>query len=431
AEHVLLEAQNTQTAVDAGAVLRSWRRDPVREDLQAAALSNADDVLERLVTGREGLLSLTTVVHGQDSVAMAIRSGRRTRSGRRDVPLATLSAVELSIEDSIDLSGVPLERRGPLQKRLEEARRARGTYLEMLGYWSAGQSGQALSAAARLSGESTSPARDLRPVIAPWLRRGDALRARGLLQQANAEYLMAASFSARDVEAQVKLADTYRLLGQLADAEKHYQQALEVEPQSLGAALGLADLRLREEQPAKAIELLETAEKQHPGSYDLLVNLGYVHMLLADGSDTNIANRLARSRVLFQRSVALEPRRSQGLGGLAEVYFRLGEYDRALTQIDRALLLQDSCNYRSWRAHILVELGQSTTALEQVQEAILACPDLIDALVLLGNITADQGRYTRARQAWERVLELQPDNHAARFNLEQLAESGVEGLKAQ
>ena len=431
AEHVLLEAGTAQGEVDAGAVLRAWARVPVREDLQAAALGSADDVLERLVTGREGLLSLVSSQKPRQPVAMAITAGRRVRSGQRAAPLATLSSIDMSMAGSLDLSGVPADKQGPLQARLERARQARGTYLKMLGHWSSGEAGLALTAAARLSSESTSPARDLRPVITPWLRRGDALKARGLSEQASAEYLMAVSFSPQDVEAQVKLADSYRLLGRTSDAEKHYNKARELEPQALAAALGLADLRLNNGEPERAIELLETAEKQHPGSYELLVNLGYIHMLLAQGSDENIANRLARSRVLFQRSIALEATRPQGLGGLAEVYFRLGEYPRALTQIDRALLLEDSCNYRSWRGHILFELGQTGAALEQVQTAILACPDLVDALVLLGNITADEGRYDRARQAWERVLELEPENHAARFNLDQLTESGVEGLKTQ
>jgi len=64
-----------------------------------------------------------------------------------------------------------------------------------------------------------------------------------------------------------------------------------------------------------------------------------------------------------------------------------------------------------------------------VQTALLACPNLIDALVLLGNITADQSRYKRAREAWEQVLSLDPDNVAARFNLDQLEQSGVESLE--
>jgi len=431
AEHVILEASSGHGGADAGAVMRAWARDPVRKDLEAAALSNAGDVLERLLTDREGLLTLVPGAGVQKPTAMSITAGRRLRSGQRGAPLATLGAIALSAESGLDLSGVPPDRQQLLRERLNRARQARGTYLEMLTYWSSGKAGQALSAATRLSQESTSPARDLRPIIAPWIRRGDALRARGLLEQASSEYLMAVSFSPRDTEAQVKLADAYRLLERPAEAEKHYEAAREVKPQGLGAALGLADLRLRDERPEQAIELLETAEKQHPGSYDLLVNLGYVHMLLAQGSDENIANRLARSRVLFQRAIALEPTRPQSLGGLAEVYFRLGEHQRALTQIDRALILEDSCNYRSWRGHILFELGQSGAALEQVQNAILACPDLVDALVLLGNITANEGRYERARQAWKRALELEPENHAARFNLDQLTESGVELLQTQ
>ena len=107
----------------------------------------------------------------------------------------------------------------------------------------------------------------------------------------------------------------------------------------------------------------------------------------------------------------------------------MGQAQRALTELDRALLLQDSCHYRSWRGHALYTLNRKDEAEREVQTALLACPDLVDALVLLGNLTADQGRYDRAREAWQQVLTLQPGNQAASFNLDQLGKSGVEQLQ--
>ena len=170
-------------------------------------------------------------------------------------------------------------------------------------------------------------------------------------------------------------------------------------------------------------------EKSHPGSFPLLVNLGFGQMQLARGSDTNVSKRLTRARVLFQRASALEPGRPEARAGLGEVYFRMGQHQRALGELDRALLLSDSCHYRSWRGHALFALGRVEEAEPEVQTALLACPNLIDALVLLGNITADQSRYQRAREAWEQVLTMDPDNTAARFNLDQLEQSGVERLE--
>jgi tetratricopeptide (TPR) repeat protein len=299
----------------------------------------------------------------------------------------------------------------------------------MLESWASGNAGEALGLATQLAQQSASPARDLKSVIQPWLRRGEALRAQGLWQQARSEFLMAASFSPRDVEANLGLADACRILGEKDQSERHYKLVLAEDGQHLRASLGLADLRQRQGRVAEAVEFLEEVEKSHPGSFPLLVNLAYGQMQLARGSDANVGSRLSRARVLFQRAAALEPGRPQARAGLGEVYFRMGQNKRALSELDRALLLEDSCHYRSWRGHALFALGRTDEAEQEVQTALLACPNLIDALVLLGNITADQSRYKRAREAWEQVLTLEPDNKAARFNLDQLGQSGVESLE--
>ena len=161
----------------------------------------------------------------------------------------------------------------------------------------------------------------------------------------------------------------------------------------------------------------------------MLVNLAFGQMQLARGTDENVSKRLSRARALFQRAAALEPGRPEGRAGLGEVYYRLGQHKRALTELDRALLLEDSCHYRSWRGHALHALGRTEEAEKEVQQALLNCPELVDGLVLLGNITADLSRYDRAREAWQKALILDPGNRAASFNLEQLSESGVEQLK--
>ena len=240
---------------------------------------------------------------------------------------------------------------------------------------------------------------------------------------------MAASFSPRDPEANLQLAHILRKLDRPTEAEHRYQVVLKEDPESVEAQLGLSNVRVRQGRVADAVDVLEDAEKAHAGNYPLLVNLAFLHMQLARGDEENIGKRLARARVLFQRAAALEPGRPEARAGAAEVYFRRGEFDRALVEIDRALLLANSCHYRSWRAHVLYELNRKNEAETDVRAALMACPDLIDARVLAGNCAADAGRYAQAREAWQAVLSRDPRNQAARFNLEQLSESEVEELE--
>jgi len=429
ARNLLLVAQHQDQSVSGGAVFAGWKRKAVREDMVAATMSRPEDVLERLLANQYGLLKMAANRGQRSWLGSSIISGSRVRHGRRGLPLAALAEATQHEVPLVDISAIPEEELPQVQQRLKKAREVRQVYLQMLESWASGNAGEALGLASQLAQKSASPARDLKAVIQPWLRRGEALKAQGMWQQARSEFLMAASFSPRDVEANLGLADACRILGEEDQSERHYKLVLAEDGQHLRASLGLADLRQRQGRVAEAVEFLEEVEKSHPGSFPLLVNLAYGQMQLARGSDTNVGSRLSRARVLFQRAAALEPGRPQARAGLGEVYFRMGQHKRALSELDRALLLEDSCHYRSWRGHALFALGRADEAEQEVQTALLACPNLIDALVLLGNITADQSRYKRAREAWEQVLSLDPDNAAARFNLDQLEQSGVESLE--
>ena len=429
ARNLLLVAQLEKRSVSGGAVFAAWKRKSVREDLAAATMSQPEDVLERLLANQYGLQKMAENRGYRSWLGNSIVAGSRVRHGRRGLPLSALAEATDHEVPLVEIGTVPTADLAQVQQRLSQAREVRQVYLQMLESWALGKAGEALGLATQLAKKSSSPARDLKAVIQPWLRRGNALRSQGLWQQARSEFLMAASFSPKDIEANLGLADACRILGEEDQSERHYKIVLETDGQNLRASLGLADLRQRQDRVADAVELLEAVEKSHPGSFPLLVNLGFGQMQLAQGSDTNVSKRLTRARVLFQRASALEPGRPEARAGLGEVYFRMGQHQRALGELDRALLLSDSCHYRSWRGHALFALGRVEEAEQEVQNALLACPNLIDALVLLGNITADQSRYQRAREAWEQVLTMDPDNAAARFNLDQLEQSGVERLE--
>ena len=427
--HLLLVAQREDRSVRAAAVFAAWERRAVREDLAAATMSGPEDVLERLLANQYGLLKMAANRGQRSWLGSSIVAGSRLRHGRRGLPLAALAEATEHEVPLVELAGLPEAVIAPVRQRLTRAREVRRVYLDMLDSWASGKAAEALGLASQLAQSSPSPARDLKAVIQPWLRRGQALRSQGLWQQARSEFLMAASFSPKDLEANLGLADSCRILGEDDQSERHYKLILAEDSQHLRASLGLADLRQRQQRSAEAVEVLEAIENSHPGSFPLLTNLAFGQMQLARGSDDAISQRLSRARVLFQRAAALEPGRPEARAGLGEVYFRMGQFQRALTELDRALLLEDSCHYRSWRGHALFSLGRVEEAEQEVQTALLACADLIDALVLLGNIMADNSRYQRAREAWEQVVTLDPDNKAARFNLDQLEQSGVERLE--
>jgi tetratricopeptide (TPR) repeat protein len=289
-----------------------------------------------------------------------------------------------------------------------------------------GEGARALTLAGRIAEGSQDPTLDLRSLIQSWMDRGDRFTEQNLLEQAKAEYLIATSFSPRDPDLNLRLAGVLRDLGELDKARTRFEAVHQQLPTSLTAALGLASVLERQGEFAAGAELLEEAEKLHPGEASILINLGALHLRLAFGAEEIVGKHIARARVLFQTAASLEPRMAQPHGGLAEVFALLGEHERAMTEIDRAMTLEPNCTYRGWRGQILWELGRTKEAELDLNKALLDCAGHLPALVALGGLLVDRGCYTQGREAWERALIIDEELGAAQVNLEQLKLSGVE-----
>jgi tetratricopeptide (TPR) repeat protein len=423
AANLLVVGQADDGLLDAGAVFRAFSRRAVADDLRAAALRDPVDVLERGLADRRAL----TLPGGRtpSPTARAARAGVRARRGRRGLALAALVTAGVAPQHLFDLRDVPPERRAEIDERLAQAGRTRADYLALLGAWQDGRGEDVLLLASKMAEASADPTKDLRAVVAPWVRRGDAFRAQGLLDQAQAEYLVARSFSPADPELNLKLGDVQRLLGRNEEAQAAYDAVLAREPRQLEATFGVAALHAARGELAEAASLLDEAQALHPGSAPLLVNLGWLHVQLSDVEPGRIEQHLARARVAYQRATALEPRRPQGWGGLALVYERQGDFERALAAVERALALDGGCVYRGQRGGYLGQLGRLDEARAELQRAILDCPEDADALNALGAVEARQARWYQARDAWTRSLRIDPDHAAAKQNLAELEASGA------
>ncbi len=429
ANHLVLTAWAHDRRPEARTVIEAWNRDVVRDDLQAAGLREPADLLERALTDRQGLTLVGA--GGRDPGGTAVVAAARVRRGRSTLPLAALESAGRPIEAMISLEGLPPDLRDPLEERLRDAEASRTSYLKLLSFLTTGKTKEAIGLAAQLAESSTNPARDLRALIAPWLRRGRALRLEGNFEKAQAELATAYAFSPTDAEVNLELARTLLSLGRTDEAVPYVQRARDGEPTSIEPVLLLADVRLAQGRLADAAEGLTRAEPLFPTDVRLLVNLGYVLAQLSVGSEETIGARLARARVLFQRAASLAPRMPQPRAGLAEVYYRQGDSEAALSEIDRALLLTPSCQYHSWRGHILSDLSRLEEAEAALQKAILECPEQLDALIMLGAVIADRGRPADARQMWERVLAIDPANAPARENLAILEANKLESFVEQ
>lgn len=416
-DHLVLVGRNATGPWSLGHLLDAWTVGPVRADLQALGFEAPEDLLERLVTdaaalGQPGLLPPLGALAGPAAATLRADSIPR--------PLLAVARAASRQGPDLDLSGLDGERRQGIEDALRDAEAARSTYLDLLDAVASHTAGAAVGIARRMAARSDTSPRDLRTLIAPWLRRGQQLRARGDLEGARAELMMASAFSPQDVDVLLSLGAVLRGLGRLQDAEQAYQEARSLAPDRLEVIHGLADVRIRGGKLAEAADLLRDAIASHPGAVPLLVNLAWVIDSMAVGNPEVVAERRAEARRLYQQAMALDPTAPQPQVGLAGLLAETEDFKGALAIMDRVMATHPSCLYRARRGNLLHAVGRSQAGLAEVQRSLLDCPDQPEAMMHLGVIQAELGNYEQARATWERLLTLQPELELAKHNLAML-----------
>jgi len=172
---------------------------------------------------------------------------------------------------------------------------------------------------------------------------------------------------------------------------------------------------------AAAHDHWETANAVEGGSFRLAYNLALAYErredFLSAGETWREALRRRPRRAdhpdaISDEQVAQLWRRS------AEAYRKAGEYDEAVHVYRQAVKRNpDHLETRLALSEALLANGQVQAAENELNRILERDPDNIPALLRQGEVIAASGRWWRGRGPtfyWERVLELQPDNRAAR-----------------
>jgi len=163
--------------------------------------------------------------------------------------------------------------------------------------------------------------------------------------------------------------------GRLAEAEQHYQHALQANPRHLGALLGYAKLKEVQGHPAEAM-------------------------------------------AIYQRAVSIYPQEAAVLNNAGLCYARNGQLDTAVALLHRAVQLQPKKPlYRNNLAMVLVEMGRPDTALAHLRAVY---PEAV-ARYNLGQLLLHKGQWEAAAEQFNAALEADPSMRAAQAWLEELA----------
>lgn len=168
-----------------------------------------------------------------------------------------------------------------------------------------------------------------------------------------------------------------------AEAEKVYQQALELDPLSEGGLLGSARLALLKGDKEPAVKLIEKAMQHYPNSADALVLNG---MLLQQQGEKN------KALESFVRALKIEPINLQALLGKAGIEIADQKLDAALADVEQALKFAPGHPSASYlKAEIHFKRKEYDLAKNTLTQVLKVAPQHLQAQLLLGLVHYVQG----------------------------------------
>ena len=185
--------------------------------------------------------------------------------------------------------------------------------------------------------------------------------------------------------------------GQYREAVKEYQRALELEPGSQSAYLGLALAYEHAGAMSEAEQTYQRAIRVYPGSPYCFNSLGTFYLR---------QNQFDKAAQMFQRVIALAPEGYAPYVNLGATYNNMGQYERSIEPLKKSILIRPS--YAAY-----VNLGVAYEGLKRFADGAIAYEKAIELnpqqFITWGNLGEAQyyeGRKSEALQAYRKAVEL-------------------------
>ena len=220
------------------------------------------------------------------------------------------------------------------------------------------------------------------------------LLVQGREHYAKQEYEQAEELLPQVLASHDKFADVHDMLGiiahnakRYADAEHHFERALQLNPNYTEAALNLA------------------VTYNDRGKFDEARNV-YTRIKDRPSGDTTALDPFARGKIANMHAQIADAYNDATLTREA-----IGEYEKAV------LLCPEFPDLRTKLANLLRQAGDLSRAREQYEAAIRARPSYVQARILLGVTLLAQGDLDAAEAAWNGALEADPASLSAKMYL--------------
>ncbi len=229
---------------------------------------------------------------------------------------------------------------------------------------------------------------------------------RGDYVQARADLVRWAARSARSAEPHFLLGKVLQLQDDLPEAEASYRRALAIEPQYVGALIGLGQVDARLDRPEAALRRFETAIEVDPRQPEAHFARGRVLERLGRADDALDA---------YFRTLELNPASAPAMVRVAALQLGQGQPDQALVRLDQASeIAPDDGEVRYQRGLVHLAKKEARPAVDDFRFAAERLGDRPDVLLGLALALEADRDPAQARLVADKALRLQPDSAVAR-----------------
>ncbi|UFZ05852.1 tetratricopeptide repeat protein [Bradyrhizobium ontarionense] len=242
---------------------------------------------------------------------------------------------------------------------------------------------------------------------------GVILTSANRLDEAKDHFLRAVAINDKSAEAHGSIGAVEASAGRFDVAVGHYETALGLSPSHPGILYAFAMVRQNQGLIDEAMALLRRAIENKPQHLDAHFALG--NLLYTAGKDIEAAR-------CYLKVLDFSPAHAETHNNIANVLLRQGHRERAIEHYKRAIASRpDYADAYGNLGNAFLELNQLEDSIEQNLLAIKIKPERFGSYNNLGVAYQALGRFEEATAAFEKALDLSPDDAPIHLNLANMA----------
>lgn len=202
--------------------------------------------------------------------------------------------------------------------------------------------------------------------------------------------------------AYTKAGHTYRYWSKYSESEEMFLRAIETDPLNAVLWTELGKLYRNSNEYRKAETSFRKSLELDPAN-DVTYSYGLGYLYIEMG-------RLDQAEEAFKKAVEINPEGEIGLYGLGDLYREKGQYEKSELAFRKTFELYPNSEAYLGRAWLYIMQGRYQEAIEDLNSFLKNIREKGEVYYALGHAYTGAGQLDKARAAFERAVEMNPDN---------------------